>query len=595
MSTSQKLINLQAVNVITSNLVADTKVNFANNLFYINSQDKIGIKKTTPAYTLDVNGDVNFSGNLYKNGSIVYTETASTSLWTTGGSGFIYYNGGNVAIGTSSSTPYKFYVSGTGYFLSTLTLGSNLVVSSDISCNNINVNNDTTTLNLTSTGNTQLATTNISGLITGTNGLNLDGDLDILSGNINASTSKITCDSLEVINQTNFTSSVIFQKDVYINGKTICYDDFSVNNKFNVNKTTGNLTASGSINVGGSVSIQGTLNVLSESVINKLTVNNDLSVNGNLNCTSGQSNLNSVQVNELDVLNVLDVDTGNFTVDPSTGSITINYSTISTSTTTGALVVAGGVGIQSNLFVQGNINANIGTSSFQNMNVLNTFICNGAATFNNTLTTYNNLTVNSDIICASGGSGTGKITCNSLDVGSGDLTIDSAGNIDTNGYITMGNNLTVGGDVFIDGDFTLTNTSGNFSGGIITNSRFIDGLTNPYNVSNNYSGSTFIINSHAALTINLPTTISPGTWFKFICGPAYSSSGLLQIVSPTNIFGISDNNSTNTSISSGKTTINFNSNSSGDYVKISRVYIDSSNTGYNVNTKSVDNNGFTFS
>ncbi len=595
MSTSQKLINLQAVNVITSNLVSDTKVNFANNLFYINSQDKIGIKKTTPAYTLDVNGDVNFSGNLYKNGSIVYTETASTSLWTTGGSGFIYYNGGNVAIGTSSSTPYKFYVSGTGYFLSTLTLGSNLVVSSDISCNNINVNNDTTTLNLTSTGNTQLATTNISGLITGTNGLNLDGDLDILSGNINASTSKITCDSLEVINQTNFTSSVIFQKDVYINGKTICYDDFSVNNKFNVNKTTGNLTASGSINVGGSVSIQGTLNVLSESVINKLTVNNDLSVNGNLNCTSGQSNLNSVQVNELDVLNVLDVDTGNFTVDPSTGSITINYSTISTSTTTGALVVTGGVGIQSNLFVQGNINANIGTSSFQNMNVLNTFICNGAATFNNTLTTYNNLTVNSDIICASGGSGTGKITCNSLDVGSGDLTIDSAGNIDTNGYITMGNNLTVGGDVFIDGDFTLTNTSGNFSGGIITNSRFIDGLTNPYNVSNNYSGSTFIINSHAALTINLPTTISPGTWFKFICGPAYSSSGLLQIVSPTNIFGISDNNSTNTSISSGKTTINFNSNSSGDYVKISRVYIDSSNTGYNVNTKSVDNNGFTFS
>jgi hypothetical protein len=597
--SSQKLVNLTAVNIVTSNLVADTKVNFANNLLSITSQEKIGIRNTVPRYTLDVNGDINFTGNIYNNGSIVYTEPASSSLWTSNGSGFIYYNGGNVAVGTSTTSGYKFYVNGTGYFSSTLTLGNSLVVNTNISCNNINVSGTCTTLDLTASGNSQLATTNITDSLTVADGFNLTGDMNLTSGNLNALTSKITCDSLEVINQTNFTSPVIFQDNVYVNGKTTCYDDFYVDNKLSISKNTGNLNTKGSINVEGSVSIKGTLNVLNESVINKLTVNNDLGVNGNFNCLNGTSTFNNVDINNnLTVGNQLDVDTENFLIDPTINNVSINYSTTSTSPTTGALVVLGGVGIQDNLFVQGIINSSVGISTFQNAIISNTLVCNGAATFNNIVTTYNNLTVYSDIICDTGGSGTGNISCQSLDVGSGSFTSDSTGNIVTIGDLTMGGDLNVSGDIFVNGNFNLTNTSANFSGGIITNSRFIDGSVNPYNISNNYSGSTFIINSYSSnLVINLPLTIVPGTYFKIICGPSYSSSGTftLQIISPTNIFGISDNSGTNTSIGSGITTINFNLNSSGDYVKISGVYIDSVNTGYNINTKSVNINGFTFS
>jgi len=43
--------------------------NFAN--FYISTSGLVGIQNTTPAYDLDVTGDINFTGDLYQNGSLV--------------------------------------------------------------------------------------------------------------------------------------------------------------------------------------------------------------------------------------------------------------------------------------------------------------------------------------------------------------------------------------------------------------------------------------------------------------------------------------------------------------------------------------------
>jgi hypothetical protein len=54
----------------------------------------VGVNTISPSYTLDVSGDINFTGNLRQNGSIF-----STSQWTTT-AGNVSYTSGSVVVGT---------------------------------------------------------------------------------------------------------------------------------------------------------------------------------------------------------------------------------------------------------------------------------------------------------------------------------------------------------------------------------------------------------------------------------------------------------------------------------------------------------------
>ncbi len=64
----------------------------------------VGIGTDHPFFNLDVNGDINFTGNLYKNGELYAGLGASSSPFIDDGTE-VYYNGGNyVGIGTNNPT-----------------------------------------------------------------------------------------------------------------------------------------------------------------------------------------------------------------------------------------------------------------------------------------------------------------------------------------------------------------------------------------------------------------------------------------------------------------------------------------------------------
>jgi cytoskeletal protein CcmA (bactofilin family) len=79
--------------------------NIGNNSGTTKFNGNVGIG-TTPAFQLDVSGNINFTGSLLEDGN----PFSGTTQWTTSGSN-IYYNSGNVGIGTSTPQ-YPLDVSG---------------------------------------------------------------------------------------------------------------------------------------------------------------------------------------------------------------------------------------------------------------------------------------------------------------------------------------------------------------------------------------------------------------------------------------------------------------------------------------------------
>jgi hypothetical protein len=86
-------VNINQTALISGALTSIANSNTIGNLF--TTGGNVGLGTTSPVQRLDVNGNLNFTGNLYQNGSVY---SGSTQWGSTGAN--IYFNTGNVGIGT---------------------------------------------------------------------------------------------------------------------------------------------------------------------------------------------------------------------------------------------------------------------------------------------------------------------------------------------------------------------------------------------------------------------------------------------------------------------------------------------------------------
>jgi hypothetical protein len=91
----------------------------SSGLVYLPSSNRLGIGSTQPGFSVDVNGNINFTGTLYKNGDVYVA-----SRWSIDDNDNIWRLNGNVGIGTSLLSK-KFEVSGSSRFNGDVTITSN--------------------------------------------------------------------------------------------------------------------------------------------------------------------------------------------------------------------------------------------------------------------------------------------------------------------------------------------------------------------------------------------------------------------------------------------------------------------------------------
>ena len=295
--------------------------------------EKVGIVTTSPQFHLDVTGDINFTGNFYKNGSLY----SGSSIWDTNANNEIFTTQ-NLGIGTSDPT-YKLDVSGGIRVTDAITAGALHVtneLATNISSGTLNLSTGLTSgaAKITDIANTNasIGTLNVTALtagninFTGTlyeNGTpyvnsqwttGTGGNLSYTNGNvgINATAPEATLD----VRGTAKISSGLTAGNLNVSGTTVLG-----------NVTTGTVSAStinssliaSSVMTGGTLSLSGDLFVAGSLTAVNITTTNLMDTN----ITAGVAKITDANITTATVATLLNTNS----ISTNVSSATLNLST----------------------------------------------------------------------------------------------------------------------------------------------------------------------------------------------------------------------------------------------------------------------------
>jgi hypothetical protein len=308
---------------------------------------------STTTGSLIVSGGTSIAGNLYVGGNVVYTGS----------------NNSSTVESTSTSTGALIIAGGTG-IAKNLYVGGN-IVSSDIYTGLSTVNSTSTTTgslilnggasiagNLYVGGNVVYSGSNNSSTVDSTS--TSTGSL-ILSGGIGVAKQAHIGNTLTIHNITTGTNSCSLNVNtsgaLTINSSgNIC--NFDVTDQVSINATTNTSSTNvGALIIAGGIGIAKNLYVGgNENISGNLGVSGNIGISGNMQ-VSGSGSVASLSV----------------------ASLSINDTTNSTSSTTGALIMSGGAGISKNLYVGGNLNV-AGSVSYGSLTITGTTLSTSTST-----------------------------------------------------------------------------------------------------------------------------------------------------------------------------------------------------------------------
>jgi hypothetical protein len=177
---------------------------------------KVGIAQTAPAFQLDVTGDINFTGNFYRNGSLY----SGSSIFGTSGTD-AFFTTGNFGVGTTSPSK-RLDVSGDAIISGGITAGSaNIadIIVSAITASSAQIT-AATVGTLKSTDFNASAITASSAQITAATVGTLKST-DFNASAITASSAQITAATVGTLKSTDFTASSITSSGAQITAATV--------------------------------------------------------------------------------------------------------------------------------------------------------------------------------------------------------------------------------------------------------------------------------------------------------------------------------------------------------------------------------------